>query len=238
MAWRGQYFKKRVAYLVNSGGMDFTLRNPFSMIVCGPSGSGKTTVVHTMLRRQAELYSLPPGENILCYNIYQDYYDEMKDVITHFHQGLPSREYIEDLADRSSNITIICDDLGEQVEKSHVEFFTVLSHHLGANIIFLNHSLYDSSNPNVRKMSNNAKYIVVFKSPRNAQQLSILFRQGDPAVWRAVEKIYQEACARPFGYLFIDYTQQCHDDNRYRSNVFEASETNPLIIYRPYREEN
>ena len=53
----------------------------------------------------------------------------------------------------------------------------------------------------MRNISLNAHYIVLFNSPRDKQQVSILARQVNPERVQEFMKRYEEATSRPHGYL-------------------------------------
>ena len=70
-----------------------------------------------------------------------------------------------------------------------------------------------------RNISLNVHYIVLFKSPRDKQQVSILARQVNPGHVQEFMKSYEEATSRPHGYLMLDLKPTTDDKQRLKSNV-------------------
>ena len=53
-------------------------------------------------------------------------------------------------------------------------------------------------------------------------------RQISPSHSKDLISVYENATHSPHGYLFIDFTQECPEDIRYRTNIFDS----PVIYYR------
>ena len=70
-----------------------------------------------------------------------------------------------------------------------------------------------------RNISLNAHYIVLFKSPRDKQQISVLARQVNPGHVQEFMKSYEEATKRPHGYLMLDLKPTTDDQHRLKTNV-------------------
>jgi hypothetical protein len=56
----------------------------------------------------------------------------------------------------------------------------------------------------MRNISLNAHYILMFKSPRDKQQIYMLARQINPGKVQEFMKSYEDATSRPHGYLMLD----------------------------------
>ena len=56
----------------------------------------------------------------------------------------------------------------------------------------------------MRNISLNAHYIVLFKSPRDKQQISMLARQVNHGKVQEFMRSYEDATRRPHGYLMLD----------------------------------
>ncbi len=61
--------------------------------------------------------------------------------------------------------------------------------------------------------------IVLFKSPRDKQQVSILARQVNPGKVQEFMAVYEEATSRPHGYLMLDLKPTTDDEQRLKTNV-------------------
>jgi hypothetical protein len=71
----------------------------------------------------------------------------------------------------------------------------------------------------MRNISLNAHYIVLFKSPRDKQQISMLARQVNPGKVQEFMRSYEDATSRPHGYLMLDLKRTTDDQQRLKTNV-------------------
>ncbi len=60
---------------------------------------------------------------------------------------------------------------------------------------------------------------MLFKSPRDKQQVSILARQVNPGKIQKFMAAYEEATSRPHGYLMLDLNPTTDDQQRLKTNV-------------------
>ena len=60
---------------------------------------------------------------------------------------------------------------------------------------------------------------MLFKSPRDKQQISVLARQVNPGHVQEFMKSYEKATKRPHGYLMLDLKPIIDDQHRLKSNV-------------------
>ena len=72
-----------------------------------------------------------------------------------------------------------------------------------------------------RTMSLNSHYLVLFKHPRDQQQVMTLARQMYPGNSQHFMDHYKAATDKPYGYLVIDLKPNTSDDQRLRANVLE-----------------
>jgi hypothetical protein len=71
----------------------------------------------------------------------------------------------------------------------------------------------------MRNISLNAHYIVLFKSPRDKQQISMLARQINPGKVQEFMRSYEDATSRPHRYLMLDLKPTTDDQKRLKTNV-------------------
>ena len=71
----------------------------------------------------------------------------------------------------------------------------------------------------MRNISLNAHYIVLFKSPRDRQENSILVKQVNPGRVQEFMKSYDKATSRPHGYLMLDLKPTTDDEIRLKTNI-------------------
>jgi hypothetical protein len=71
-----------------------------------------------------------------------------------------------------------------------------------------------------RTISLNSHYLVLFKNPRDATQISFLARQMYPKNSKFLEEAYFDATKDPYEYLLIDLKQTTPNEYRVQSNIF------------------
>ena len=193
--------------------MDTRLKHPFTCIVAGPTGCGKTTFV-TRLLQHAPSFIDPPPENVVwCYGEWQHLYSTMSDV--KFVDGLPD----ESLFDSKTKNLVIIDDLMTETDGRVTNLFTKKSHHCNTSVVYLVQSIFPK-NRESRTISLNAQYIVAFKNPRDATQVTHLARQMYPGRVKYMQEAFKDATSGPYGYLLIDLKQETPEHLRLRTNVF------------------
>jgi hypothetical protein len=78
-------------------------------------------------------------------------------------------------------------------------------------------------------MSLNAHYIVLFKNPRDANQVSTLARQMYPGRSKFLLEAFRDTTEKPYGYLLIDLKPD--EKYRIRTNIF--SDDDKHLVYVP-----
>ena len=68
-------------------------------------------------------------------------------------------------------------------------------------------------------MNLNSQYLILFKNPRDAGQISYLARQMFPGKSKFLVDSFKDATSRPYGYLFLDLKADTDDNLRVRANI-------------------
>ena len=204
--------------------MDIRLRCNRTMCVSGPSHSGKTHFILNLLDRRQEIFDCVPNRVYWCYGIYQH----------SLHRDLSTKGYIVkpgiiSTADIQPYDIIVLDDLLNESKNSQdvTAMFTKAAHHKPCFIIFIMQNLFPSGKE-ARTRSLNTHYYVIFKNPRDKSQIEFLARQIAPRKSKALIEVFEAATDKPYNYLFLDFTQECPDEYRLRSNLLDK----PIIIYK------
>ena len=141
------------------------------MAVVGPSGSGKTELI---LRMLAGNTFYPKFEKILfLYREIQPLYTEIAQKITIIFKKYINLDFVKNI----DNCLLIFDDSRKEVfnYKEFVNLATAVRHR-NINVIYVKHNLYQQSKWS-RTTDLNTKHIILFKSPRDIQQIDYLDKQ-------------------------------------------------------------
>ena len=148
-----------------------------------------------------------------------------------FNQGIPEDIDEPDYLDVSQRNLIVLDHLMAQSgkDKRIADLFRKGSHHRNLSVIYIVQNIFHQGKE-MRNISLNAHYIVLFKSPRDRQQISILARQVNPGRVQEFMKSYDKATSRPYRYLMLDLKPTKDDEQRLKTNILpdETSETRTI----------
>ena len=193
------------------------MKHPFTCLVSGPTGSGKTSLVKAIIE---EKVINPFPKNILwLYAADQPLYKGMKGV--EFHRGIP--DDIEDRFNPKEENLLIIDDLMTQCHSDErmTRLFSVGSSHKNLSVIFIVHNLFHQGKE-MRNISLNTHYIILFKNPRDSQQISTLARQMYPGNSHFLIEAYQDATKKAHEYLFIYLKPKTKDQLRIRTGILPS----------------
>jgi GTPase SAR1 family protein len=212
--------------MATNSALEAHIKHKSTMILAGPSGSGKTNFIIQLLRNRHKI--VPSPEVIIyCYGVWQTAYEEiqreMPDVL--FVKGLVSTEKLN----TEKRHLLIMDDLINHVDMGALsDIFTRESHHRNISAIFVTQNMF-LQGKNTRTISLNTKYFVIFNSPRDKRQIQCLAYQmfTNKKEIEYFMSAYRQATEKPYGYLFIDLTQDTPSDCRLRTDIFSDRE----IIY-------
>jgi Poxvirus A32 protein len=214
--------------------MNVHLKHPFTMLISGPTGSGKTYWFLKLIQ-QCETVCHPIPERItVCYSEWQPLYDELKNmnhIKTHFIKGIP--DDILEQYDGNSPEWLVIDDLMYEATDSKVVsmLFTKGSHHKNVSIILIVQNFFYKSKE-MRTISLNSQYLVLFKNPRDKSLITIIARQMYPGNVKKLQNIYEDATNKPFSYLFIDLRSDTNEKLRLLQNVLgESTHIGVYIIH-------
>lgn len=204
--------------------MDVRLLSDRVMCISGPSQCGKTDFVLQLLRQKDEMFRSPLNSVLWCFGIFDSNLQmTLRERGYKMLRGLPKEQDIE------ANSICVLDDLLTESETSKevTNMCTRAAHHKPCFIILISQNLFPGGK-DARTRSLNTHYYVIFKNPRDKLQFETLARQMAPGHTKDVIAVYEDATRNAHGYLFIDFTQECPDDLRYRTNIFDT----PVIFYR------
>lgn len=173
----------------------------------------------------------PPENIIWCYGEYQPTYSELSKDIPYikFIEGFPD-EVVSNL-DTSKRNLIIIDDLMSEIgnDKRVTALFTKGSHHKNLSVILILQNLFHQSKE-MRTISLNSHYLVIFRNPRDKSQINHLAKQMYPGNIKFLQESFKDATSKPYGYLLIDFKPETEEEIRLRTQIFPKETT---VVYQP-----
>jgi hypothetical protein len=213
------------------------LKHPFTMVVSGPTGSGKTFWVLQLIKKSWTASHPAPEKITVCYSEWQPLYDELKELCKE--DDTPSVEFIQGVPD---NIIerfdghfpqwLMIDDLMHEAgdSKTVSMLFTKGSHHRNISVVLILQNFFLKSKE-MRTISLNAQYLVLFKNPRDKTIITHIGKQVFPGSVKKLQQIFDEVTRnKPYSYIFIDLKPETCDDLRLLQNVLGEG-NKPMIAY-------
>ena len=192
--------------------MDPRWKHPFTCIVAGLTGCGKTTFVARLLRNVPSMVNPAPEHVTWYYGEWQSAYENLDIPNVRLEQGLPT------VFDTGKRNVVVLDDLMAETDGRVTDLFTKKSHHSNTSVIYLVQNLFPKHKES-RTISLNAQYMVVFKNPRDASQVTHLAKQMYPGRVKFVQEAFKDATNVPYGYLLVDLKQDTPEDMRLRTTI-------------------
>ena len=185
----------------------FSFKHPFTMMIAAPTGGGKTCFVKKLLEDRLKWIEPSPERILWLYGQWQPLYEKMQLTIPgiEFVKGIPSNIAEDSFLDpRRRNLMVIDDLMSEATKDTRIsDLFTRGSHHRNLSVLCLLQNLYYQGKEN-RTMSLNSHYLVLFKNPRDQQQVMALARQMYPGNAKHFLKEFKKATHEPFNYMVLD----------------------------------
>ena len=201
--------------------MDVRLKHPFPAIVAGPTFCGKTQFVERFVESGEDVFNGVFQNIIYCHAIFQPAYDEMQRTIPNitFIEGVPAD--LESMINPSIRNLVLIDDLMTELCSNPriTNLFTKACHHRNLSVIFILQNIFHRGKE-LRDMSRNCHYLILFESPRDSSQVNHLARQIFPGNFKYMTGSFEDATARPYDYLLCDLKPETPNDFRLRTNIF------------------
>lgn len=190
---------------------DVSIQAPFSMLLCGPSGCGKSYLIRQLIESDMLVGDMRKKLWV------SDTGDPQIAGVEYCEGGL---DILDNTELYNQPGLIIIDDLGHLAcnDRRVSDLFTKKRHHSGLSVILVLQNLFNPGKY-TRTITQNAQYLVYFRNPRDSGVIYSLSRQMNPTNVQFLIQAYKHACKKPYGYLFINLTQQCPDELRYQTDI-------------------
>ena len=149
----------------------------------------------------------PPEQVTWYYGQWQSAYENLDIPKLRLEEGLQKS------FDTGKRNVVVLDDLMAETDGRVTQLFTKKSHHSNTSVIYLVQNLF-LKHKESRTISLNAQYMVVFKNPRDASQVTHLAKQMYPGRVNFVQEAFKDATNVPYGYLLVDLKQDTPEDVR------------------------
>ena len=155
----------------------------------------------------------PTPEHVMWYyGEWQSAYENLDIPNLRIEQGLPTA------FDTGKRNVVVLDDLMAEPDGRVTDLFTKKSHHSNTSFIYLVQNLFPKHKES-RTISSNAQYMVVFKNPRDASQVTHLAKQMYPGSVKLMQEAFKNASSVPYGHLLVYPKQDTPEDMRLRTAI-------------------
>jgi hypothetical protein len=213
--------------------MSIPFKHTFTGICAGPTGCGKTELMKNIILNAEEMISPSPHRIIW-------YYAESQPKLEHslVPAGVEFREGLPELSefDGKDPVLLVVDDFMSECSSEITKLFTKGSHHRNLSIWFLMQNFFHQGKE-IRSITLNAHYVILFKNPRDKQQVKVLARQMFDKDARFMEEAFVDATSEPHGYLLIDLKQATPDEVRLRTKILPDDPTYVYVCKRTYKKD-
>ena len=201
--------------------------SPSTFIISGPSGSGKSSLLFNILKNINIMFNKPVNKIYYFYSVWQDLFNENTSDKIQYIQKIPDEKFINEISDGHHKILII-DDL--QISALNNDFianlFTRESHHRNLSIFLILQNLFHQGKY-ARDISLNTHYFILFRNPRDKNQIKILGNQL--GIKEKLERAYNMATERPYSYLMVDLSPRSESQYMLSGNILPDEYT---VIYK------
>ena len=207
----------------------FSFRHPTTILIAGPTMCGKTKLLVKCLKEG--LFYPAPTRIIWVYGEWQSSYDEIRVMypFTEFEKEMTPELY-DSITPMERNLVILDDKMNDAgCSKTLAKLFTQGAHHRNLTVIFIVQNIFHQDS-NMRTISLNSHYLILFKNPRDKGQIRALGSQMFPGESGFLVSAYQDATHDRFGYLVLDLHPETPEELRVRSGIFRHDQS---CVYLP-----
>ena len=207
----------------------FTFVHPTTIVISGPTRSGKTQFVKRVLKHS--LIQPHPTRILWLFQEWQPAYDEIKILIpsTEFISGIDS-DILESVNASERNLVVLDDLMATAGDSKRIaKLFTQEAHHRNLTVIFIIQNLFNQGKE-MRTISLNAHYLVLYKNPRDKSQVRYLAQQVFPENSTFLINVFNNSTEEPHTYLILDLHPDTPENFRLVTNILPGEN---LRLYLP-----
>ena len=140
-----------------------------------------------------------------------------------FIPGIPDYLDNSQFIDPSKRNLIIFYDLMTKAkcDQRIADLFTKGSHHRNISIVYLTQNVFPQGRA-CRDIALNTQYLVLFNNPIDRQQVATSTRRIYPSTSVTFMRKFEDATARPCGYLLIDLKSSTSEQDRLQTDIFDS----------------
>ena len=200
--------------------------NSTTFIIAGPTASGKSTFLFKIMREPV-MFRHKFEKIIYFYSVWQKLFDRFETEKVSFKKGIPKEEDIEEFADGNHNLVIVDDLQISGLNNPYIaNIFSRESHHRNLSVFLILQNFFHQGKY-ARDITLNAHYIILFKNPRDTNQVKVLATQL--GLGNRLMEAYKDSTAQAYGYLLIDLSPSSQNAFMLRGNIFPNEYT---IVYK------
>ena len=211
------------------------IRHPSLIVISGPTFSGKSVWTKNLLRYRNELICPSPDRIVFVHGEDQpEYFRELRMLAPgiQFIKGLTQAEEMLELDSRVKNLVIIDDLFHEALSsKWFLDLSTKSSHHKNTSVVFIVQNIFMQSKFS-KTISNQAKYIVIFKNVRDINQTKYIGQQvlgngGGALLNQVLQEVTND---NKFGSIVLDLHPLSNDRLRILTGIFPHESLYPIAF--------
>ena len=226
---------------MNTSTFDARFKTPFTCIVSGSPMSGKTTFIrrlledrHIFIDNEIDYLVWFYGQHTPFIDILQKQALGLKTTVVH---QLPTS--FEDYIQPDKRGLFVIDDLmvTAGASTSVTDLFCNKVQHANLSVILLMQNLFYHGSERTT-LVRCAHYLIIFKNPLDASVPLFLAQKIMPLQRKLFMNIYDQATAKPYGYLLIDGKQDTPKAARFRTDILEEGVQRVFVVDEPLSAKN
>ena len=209
--------------------------SPSNFLLAGMTQSGKSFWGKRLIENKEQMFQIPPKRVVYVYSTFQPLFKELQSLGVKFHEGLPTKEQLEQWTISRDHLLLFLDDVITSACNSLdiVTLFTVTSHHRNVTTVLMLQTVFAPCFRYARVLSLNSHFFVLFNTKRDRQQIVNLGKQIFPNQSNYFMTCYEDACSEPYGYLLCDLHPATDKKFMLRTRIFPGEVT---WFYGPNKE--